>query len=641
MGHSSKSHRSHNAHQAATAIDTLAYLRMSKDDQDGSLDQQAAWVKDVAARDGLNVVKVFSDPGISGSEIELRPGLQSLLDQAEQLFQRGTPAKRVLCWKPNRLSRADSCDTHALVIRPLRQAGILHVQTRDEHLIDLHNRRDLLLFNIEQDAYSAEYLSSLAADTLRGQADTARQGYWNGGPAPIGYRILRTGEATGRRKLARLILGPVGERELVLTIFREYYETEVGLTFLARELTRRGFKPPRAVTWSANGLHSILTNRAYIGEVHWNRRHIGKHARLSAGAIRPADERTREETKRRKGLKTLPADWNGEGDCIIVANAHPAIVDADLFNAVQRKLTRGDSTRRPVEERMWELADLMTCGHCGAKCWCIPDRRTANRTRLKVECSRHRREGKDACPQSATAHHHDILTRVLTTLQRDLSGPGARERIRRALKARLKDSQARTQTARDVILAEVEALEAKRSAEARRLLELPSSVLQSATEAHELTLAALDQARVRLAAIADQAEANPAGLNLAERALDLVDELPGLVERIGKAQAAIDRGEGTVEPAELLALRRKVRDALFALVGSVRVTWEPLATCRRGRRNKSSRWAQVKDVETVLLPHVQAVLLHDVPNGRECRRSSAHCDVTEPIVLSYNRPFAA
>lgn len=626
-------------------IRTLAYGRMSSDDQDGSIEQQRQWFADVQARDNLDVLKVFTDPGISGSDFDQRKEVQAMIAFAEQLFRQGKPAQRILTWKADRLSRSDSCDTHALIIRPLRQSGILNVQTHDGHLIDLFSRRDLLLFNIEQDAYAAEYLTSLASNIMRGKADVARSGYWNGGPAPLGYRIIRTGETLGRRKLSRLVLGPLEEQELIRWMFRTYHESETSCTQLARELNRKGVKPSRAESWSQNCVNSIISNRTYVGENRWNERHVGKFAQFVDGAVKASSERGREETKRRKGLKCLPTAWNAEQDAIIVRDAHPPLIDEALFNAVQAKLASQAARTAIREDRFHELADLVKCGHCGANCWMIPNPRKGLKTTVRVECSRHRREGKAACSQSGGAHHTEILRRVVEILQRDLGSEDAQARILAAVKARAVEVTQRQETSVESIQSEIDALEVKRLKEARRLLELPKSVLESATAAHEETIAALGLARARLAEVNDLQPANRADVDLAQRAMMMLTCLPKVVERVDELQTSIetekDRTKKEGRSSELLVAKRLIRDTLFSLIATVRVFYSPVSPRERKGKGSGHRYYDLADVQLTLHPHIQDVLLQCITDGNsDC---SWFPQVLHPtsIILSYLHPYAA
>lgn len=626
---------------SVNSIPTLAYWRMSSDDQEASIPQQEAWGKDIAARDNLNIVGQDADHGISGSDFDSREGLQRLIAFAQKLFEEGRPARRLLVWKANRLSRADTCDTHAQVIHPLRQAGIREVQTSDKGTIDLHDRNALLLFNIEQDAASAQYLSGLATDVLRGKADIAREGFWNGGPAPIGYRIERTGDPRGRRRLSRLVLGPDEEVEFIRWLFTTYAETAASYLSLARMLNKEGRKPSRAAAWTANSIASLLCCRTFLGECSWNERHVGKHAAMRGGRVVTEQAGTRDETRRRKRLKDLPTEWNAPEDVVIRRDAHPRIISDDLFNAVQSKIAGKTRGRRVQEERFYELQDLMSCGHCTSKLWIIPVKRDGRKLLSKVECSAHRKGGAEACSLSGQAHHGEILRRVLLVLSRDLADKNAQEKIRQALKKKAAASGERI--GKDIKAAEksVSGLEEQVKDEARRLLALPASVLPSAIAAHEETLKQLQAAKERLDDLKSDKTANPVCIELAERAMGMLADLPDLAASLEEIQDDAHASGRAREEGEALTIRRKIRDVLFSLVSVVRVFWRPIDPEERKGKGKGHRKYLLEDVQIELLPHIQDLLLCAPVNGNTSRHSSVNVAIRQTIILSYSRPFAA
>src|SRR5436305_73976 len=67
----------------ATAADRVCcYFRNSREAQDKSVARQTSEVRPHCERQGYQVVAELQDEGISGSEVERRPGLQKLLDLA-------------------------------------------------------------------------------------------------------------------------------------------------------------------------------------------------------------------------------------------------------------------------------------------------------------------------------------------------------------------------------------------------------------------------------------------------------------------------------------------------------------------------------------------------------------------------------
>lgn len=65
---------------------TVGYVRVSTRDQvlEGySLDAQRQKISEFCQQDDMELVKIYADEGISGSSVEKRPGIQSLLAMLE------------------------------------------------------------------------------------------------------------------------------------------------------------------------------------------------------------------------------------------------------------------------------------------------------------------------------------------------------------------------------------------------------------------------------------------------------------------------------------------------------------------------------------------------------------------------------
>src|SRR5262245_66552216 len=77
----------------------IGYVRRSTDRQEESLDQQRTRLAEFAKSKGWQLVEVFEDDAISGSEMR-RPGLDRLLEASAK-----PDVDVVLAWDRNRLAR--------------------------------------------------------------------------------------------------------------------------------------------------------------------------------------------------------------------------------------------------------------------------------------------------------------------------------------------------------------------------------------------------------------------------------------------------------------------------------------------------------------------------------------------------------
>src|SRR5215204_790492 len=149
----------------------------------------------------------------------------------------------------------------------------------------------------------AQFEREVTGERIRDKiAASKKKGLWMGGPAPLGYRI------EGKK----LVIDP-NEAEQVRTVFRRYLELD-SLTALMQDLAARGIvtKERRLSSGAVRGgirfgkgpLAYLLRNRMYLGEVtHQGRTYAGEQA---------------------------------------------AIIERDLFEAVQTKLAAQAQARRQV-----------------------------------------------------------------------------------------------------------------------------------------------------------------------------------------------------------------------------------------------------------------------------------------------------
>jgi DNA invertase Pin-like site-specific DNA recombinase len=362
----------------------VCYYRMSTDAQEASIPAHRDWAHKAAPREGCRIVSEFDDPGIAGGVVEHRPGLQRLLDFCDRQFQQGTPVEAVLIWNPDRLSRADSLKTSAVLSR-LKDAGVCRLLTASDGWVDLDDVTHRVLYFLKQDLARANFCKDLAKNTLRGKSQLAADGFWAGGVPPLGYRLRATAgpgpaPAPGRRRPPLAKLEPDPETaDVVRWLFRTYAAGAHGTYDLCRELERRKVppvrerlrrergEPAREIRWNRSALHAVFINPAYLGHTCWNLRRRGCYARLAGG--QPGDDDTakaREQHRRRRGLRQLAEVRNDAADVIEVRDTHPPLVDQATFNAVQSRLVINKRLTIPVRGGgPWLLTGLVRCGTCG------------------------------------------------------------------------------------------------------------------------------------------------------------------------------------------------------------------------------------------------------------------------------------
>jgi site-specific DNA recombinase len=321
---------------------TAFYVRVSteRQQQAQTIEQQVALLRTYAAEHRDWVVEeqhVFRDDGHSGAKLQ-RPGLDALRDQAAR-----AAFDVVLVTAPDRLARNY---VHQMVIlEELERYGIGVVFIDRPPNDDPHEQ---LVLQIR--GAVAEYERTLIADRMRrGRQAKLRAGQllpWTN--APYGYRAHPE-----RPRDPALVEVDEAAAAVVRELFQTYADGEATLHALAVRLTTRGVASPTGRRfWSASSVRIILSNPAYIGEA--------ASGRLQS---RPACRRRSALEPVGRGVSTQPTtrdQW--------ITVAIPALISADVFTAVQRRLATNQQLARRNTIFPYLLRGLVSCGRCQLSC---------------------------------------------------------------------------------------------------------------------------------------------------------------------------------------------------------------------------------------------------------------------------------
>ena len=192
-------------------------------------------------------------------------------------------------------------------------------------------RKVIALFDEYQSKENAKHV-------IRSMKENARQGFWNGATVPLGYKLIEA-EKRGAKIKRKLAVDPV-EAETVRLIFKLYLYGDgtsgaLGIKEIVKWLNARGYRTRRSNSFGVGHIHKLLTNTIYVGRWRFNQ--------------------TSSKTHKRKA------------DDEIVETPVPAIMDADMFDRVQRQLhARNPKTQPPrVTTGPILLTGLAVCVSCG------------------------------------------------------------------------------------------------------------------------------------------------------------------------------------------------------------------------------------------------------------------------------------
>ena len=314
----------------------VAYLRVSTEMQvDGfSLDGQNNRIARFGEREEMICVGKYEDAGKSGKSIEGRPEFKRMLAEIEN----GLQVDYVLVYKLSRFGRnaADILNSLALI----QSYGVELICV--EEGIDSSQTSGKLLISVLSAVAEIER-ENILEQTMNGRKEKARQGGWNGGPAPFGYML----------KDNQLIVNEE-EAKYVRDIFNKFVNENIGYSGIAKYLNLQGVeknarKSNQTKWWSAHFVKIILDNPVYCGKIAFGRR-------------------TREKIKgTRNDYRTIYAD-----DYILCDGKHEAIIDDELWEKAKdkRKQTGFKPVSRIGKDRIHLLTGLIRCPKCGGLMYC-------------------------------------------------------------------------------------------------------------------------------------------------------------------------------------------------------------------------------------------------------------------------------
>ena len=266
---------------------------------------------------------------VSGETIDSRPKVQEALHRSES-----PRVKAILIVEPQRLSRGDLEDIGRLV-KLLRYSNTIVITP--PYTYDLRDERDRDLFERELKRGN-EFLEYQKRIMNNGRLVSVQNGNFIGQKAPYGYRKVQIKE--GRKKC--FTLEPDPETAPVVKLIFELYLDGYGMTRIADKLDSLSIPAPKGEKWVPDTIPRFLRNEHYLGKVVWNKRATVRTIRDGeVVASRPLAE-----------------------DYLVYEGKHPAIIDQDIWDAVQTK--RGTIPPNPKARNFANpLAGLLFCKTCG------------------------------------------------------------------------------------------------------------------------------------------------------------------------------------------------------------------------------------------------------------------------------------
>jgi len=224
-------------------MNVAIYARFSSNSQrEASIEEQEKICRQYAEQNKHTVIKVYSDCAISGKTDD-RPQLQKLLsDSSRLMFQ------AVLVYAIDRFGR----DLYQSLLneKKLTENNVLLLSATENFSDDASGRffRNIMM------SYAQFYSDELSTKIRRGMDYNAEKCMYNGGGVPLGYRI-------NKEKLYEI---DPDTASIVKLIFEMYADGNT-VTEINSYLNSQGYKTSKGREFNKNSLHTMLTNRRYLG----------------------------------------------------------------------------------------------------------------------------------------------------------------------------------------------------------------------------------------------------------------------------------------------------------------------------------------------------------------------------------------
>ena len=297
-----------------------------------SLEAQKDRLTQFAKFQQMDVVREYCDAGKSGKNITGRPEFMRML---QDVADNRDGADYILVFKLSRFGRNAADVLNSL--QYIQDFGVNLICVEDG--IDSSKDSGKLTITVLSAVAEIER-ENILVQTMEGRKQKAREGKWNGGQAPFGYRL--------DPKTDTLVLEP-SEAEIVKIIYEKYVYGGMGVESICNYLNQRGYAKEKLREQELNYFTrslviKVLDNPVYIGKIAYGK---SKTEKIKG---------TRDQYHRVK-----------VDDYMVTDGRHEPVISPELWDAAREK--RKENGVRWVKTHSLEhehlLTGLVKCPVCG------------------------------------------------------------------------------------------------------------------------------------------------------------------------------------------------------------------------------------------------------------------------------------
>ena len=448
----------------------VAYCRVSTDhdDQVNSLESQKRFFNDyIKNNPEWNLVEIYADEGISGTNTKKRASFNKMIADAELGLIDLVLTKEISRFARNTL---DSI----FYTRKLKQLGV-GVIFMNDNINTLDPDAELRL----------TIMSSIAQEESRKTSDRVKWGQ---------KRRMEQGVVFGRNILGYHLENGVltvneEEAKTIRLIFHMYLNENMGATTIAKKLESMGIKTKNGNdSWSLINVYRILRNEKFVGDL------------LQKKTYTP-DYLSHEKKYNR-----------GEEEYVYLKDHHEAIIDRDTFDRVQIELQRRTTQTEEQKHRhsnRYPFSGKIVCGDCNTIYVSRKRKRKDGTTRKYWACGQKVKYGNvhelptgRSVGCSSLAINEDILNNL--TMQVMNSIVKDKDKIKTALVSNIQNALSAYENNNDDGMADLDKATGAVNAKKEKLIELyfaggiSQDDLKRMNEKYEAELLRIEKKKVQL-----------------------------------------------------------------------------------------------------------------------------------------------
>ena len=247
---------------------------MSTEHQQFSTENQLDLIRQYAGLHGLDIVKIYSDDGKSGLNIEGRAALaQMIADVTNGVADYG----HILVYDVTRWGRFQDADESAHYEYLCKRGGVtVHFCAED---FKSDGSMSSTLYKSIKRVFAGDFSRVLSEKVFQGACRLVQLGFRQGGAAGFGLRrmlIDHTGQRKGLLKIGEkksiqtdrviFVPGPDEEVEAVRWIYQTFVSEGKREAEIAGILNERSILTDFGRKWTRGTVHEVLTNEKYVGD---------------------------------------------------------------------------------------------------------------------------------------------------------------------------------------------------------------------------------------------------------------------------------------------------------------------------------------------------------------------------------------